>query len=436
MKRILALFVLSVAPYILQAQPVDMTPLKREFELSPVLAKHFYGFCLYDLDSNRFLLGINEGKYFTPASNTKTFTLFAALKYLGDSIPGLHYVERGDSLIFWGTGDPTFLHSKLESGKVFQFLKQSNKKLFYSTESQSDEPFYRKGWSIEDYQEYYQPEVRTFPIYGNVVTFKERGGSLAVTPSYFEEFIKTSDNGNAEAFTLTRAFDTNTFFKSRAVPPRGYVNEKPFKNDVALFIRLLRDTLKKEIQTISYGKPSTYSTVYSNDTRTVLREMMLPSDNFLAEQLHMMIALQRYGKFSTAQLRKEMDAAYFSSFTDPIVLEDASGLSTYNKVSPRSMVELLLLLKGMVATVEELRHFFPAGGVDGTLKRAYSLNNGEPFVWAKTGTISSVHNQSGFIKTRSGKNLAFSFLNANFLGSERPIRQEMVRIITFIREHY
>src|SRR5690606_36604443 len=176
-----------------------------------------------------------------------------------------------------------------------------------STESQSDEPFYRKGWSIEVYQEHYQPEVRTFPIYGNVVTFKERGGGLAVTPAYFEELIMTSDNGNAEEFTLNRASDTNTFFKSRAVPPRGYVNENPFKNYVALFIRLLRDTLKKEIQTISYGKPSTYSTVYSNDTRTVLREMMLPSDNFLAEQLHMTIALQRYGKFSTAQLRKEMD---------------------------------------------------------------------------------------------------------------------------------
>src|SRR5690606_22494540 len=143
-----------------------------------------------------------------------------------------------------------------------------------------------------------------------------------------EEFIKTSDNGNAEAFTLTRAFDTNTFFKSRAVPPRGYVNEKPFKNDVALFIGLLRDTLKKEIQMISYGKPSTYSTVYSNDTRMVLQEMMLARDHFLEELLHLMIELQRNGKFSTAMWRKEMDAAYFSSMTDLNVLENVSNLST------------------------------------------------------------------------------------------------------------
>jgi D-alanyl-D-alanine carboxypeptidase/D-alanyl-D-alanine-endopeptidase (penicillin-binding protein 4) len=48
---------------------------------------------------------------------------------IGDSIPGLAYVERGDSLIFWGTGDPSFLHPRLDSGKVYNFLKNSDKKI-------------------------------------------------------------------------------------------------------------------------------------------------------------------------------------------------------------------------------------------------------------------------------------------------------------------
>src|SRR5690606_35778639 len=81
-----------------------------------------------------------------------------------------------------------------------------------------------------------------------------------------------------------------------------------------------------------------------------------------------------------------------------------------------------------------LHYLFPTGGVDGTLKSAYSLDGGEAFVWAKTGTISGVHNQSGFIRTRTGRRLVFSFMNNNFLGSATPARKEMVRIMTFIRE--
>jgi len=104
--------------------------LNDEFQKSTVLPKHYYGFSLYDVDQQSFVYNHNQDKHFTPASNTKVFTLFASLKLIGDSIPGIAYVERGDSLIFWGTGDPSFLHPRLDNGRVYNFLKNSNKKLF------------------------------------------------------------------------------------------------------------------------------------------------------------------------------------------------------------------------------------------------------------------------------------------------------------------
>ncbi|MFD1770208.1 D-alanyl-D-alanine carboxypeptidase/D-alanyl-D-alanine-endopeptidase [Sphingobacterium suaedae] len=435
MKRLLALCATVFTISSLYAQTIDITPLRRQLETSPILAKHFFGFCLYDLDSNRFLLGINEEKYFTPASNAKIFTLHTALQSLGDSIIGLHYIERGDSLIFWGTGDPTFLHNRLDSKRVYQFLKNSDKKLFYAPSKQMEEAFYRKGWAIEDYDEYYQPELSGFPIYGNVVTFRERNGQLECSPSYFQQAVETVYNGEGK-FTLTRVFDRNWFTKSANRPPRHYVNEKPFRYSEELFVQLLQDTLRKNVTRINYSKPANFKTVYSTSTKDVLREMMLPSDNFLAEQLQLMSALVRYGDFHTLRLRHEMQREFHRAFTDEITLVDGSGLSTYNKVTPRSMVEILLLIRAMIPDAAQLHRLFPTGGVDGTLKRAYALDRGEPFVWAKTGTIHAVHNQSGFLLTRSGRNLAFSFLNTNFLGSESSIRKEMVRIMTFIREHY
>ncbi|MEO6631429.1 MAG: D-alanyl-D-alanine carboxypeptidase, partial [Mucilaginibacter sp.] len=82
--------------------------IKRQFTHSAIMSDHFTGFALYDLDNKKMVCELNSDKYFNPASNTKLFTFYICLKMLGDSVPALKYVTRGDSLIFWGTGDPSF----------------------------------------------------------------------------------------------------------------------------------------------------------------------------------------------------------------------------------------------------------------------------------------------------------------------------------------
>lgn len=408
--------------------------LNELFQQSQVLNKHYYGFSLYDMDSNQFVYDYNADKHFTPASNTKVFTLFTALKLIGDSIPGLAYIERGDSLIFWGTGDPTFLHSKLDSGKVYNFLKNSDKKLFFSS-SPTQEPTYRNGWSIEDYEFYYQPEVSIFPIYGNVVQFREEDGNLRLTPSYFDrDVVKLSDT--TTKYRIHRALENNRFEINELPLPENYVNEKPFRPSDSLFVLLLQDTLKREVGLISKPLPQDFKIIKSIATREVLRAMMLPSDNFLAEQLNMVAAFMKYNSFKTEDLRKYMKNTYYSQLSDSIELRDGSGLSSYNKITPRSMVEILLQINNDIKDEAAKLYLFPAGGLEGTLKNVYPTPEGKPFVWAKTGTINSVHCQSGYILTKTGKRYAFSFLNNNFMGSSSPVRKEMVRIISNIYENY
>lgn len=409
--------------------------LGRLFAQSPLLQKHYYGFSLYDLDSNKYVYGHHADQHFTPASNTKVYTLYTALQNIGDSIPGLQYVERGDSLIFWGTGDPTFLHPKLDNGRVYNFLKNSGKQLYYQPQYNPDGP-HRNGWAIEDYNYYYQADIVPFPIYGNLVRFAAEEGALRAYPNYFEQTI-ADHHKTKKTFSIQRQIGANVFeWRGNGIPKR-YTTYKPFVWSDSLFTKLLADTLHLPVNTLKDNrKYDDVCTLYSTSRNTVLREMMLPSDNFLAEQLTMVAAHLRYGQFLTDSLRKEMNDLHFSGFQDTIRLYDGSGLSVYNKITPNNMISLLLALNEQIADDYELRMFFSAGGVDGTLKNAYQLDKSGPFVWAKTGTLNSVYCQSGYLVTKSGRKMAFSFLNNNFIGSPSPVRREVVRLITYLRENY
>jgi D-alanyl-D-alanine carboxypeptidase/D-alanyl-D-alanine-endopeptidase (penicillin-binding protein 4) len=90
--------------------PSSVFSLDQAIDTSKVLGTGFSGVHITDLNTSEVIFSRNASKYFVPASNTKIFTLWASLNYLGDSIPALKYIETDTSFTFWGTGDPTFIH--------------------------------------------------------------------------------------------------------------------------------------------------------------------------------------------------------------------------------------------------------------------------------------------------------------------------------------
>src|SRR5687767_9385824 len=121
-----ALFVLY------SCSPISRSRLHKAFNETEHTFSDHTGFVLYDPDLDKTVFDFNGARYFTPASNTKIFTFFASLKILGDSVPALEYVQRNDSLIFWGTGDPSFLYKEVfyDSG-VYHFLKSAPGNLYF-----------------------------------------------------------------------------------------------------------------------------------------------------------------------------------------------------------------------------------------------------------------------------------------------------------------
>src|ERR1041385_414875 len=153
------LFINSAA----DAGKIRKRKIRKLFKHSLIVNDHFTGFALYDMDAKKMIYELNSDKFFTPASNTKLFTFYTCLKILGDSIPALKYITRNDSLIFWATGDPAFLHTDLKGVKGYDLLKNSDKKLFFST-GQYQNDFFGNGWAWNDYNDDYQAEITELPM--------------------------------------------------------------------------------------------------------------------------------------------------------------------------------------------------------------------------------------------------------------------------------
>lgn len=429
------LFALSIESSV--SQTIRPRKILKTLRSSTVLADHFTGFALYDLDKRKMITGLNSDKYFTPASNTKLFTFYAGLKLLKDSIAGLHYIERGDSLIFWGTADPVFLDQKFLDQNVLQKLMSSEKKI-YRVGGVYKGDFYGVGWNYDDYNEYYQPEMSDLPIYGNIINVSEnRAGDLDMYPAFqadgsFSQLIDTSLNSGR--YKIKREILNNIFHIPSQKAPVGFKQQIPFKLTAELHNKLLKQQISAFSGSIKYSKPDIYKTWYSIPTDTLYKRMLLPSDNFIAEQTLLNIAASRGIEMNTSVVIEYVNKNFLADLPDKPVWVDGSGLSRQNLFTPRSIVKLCEKIYDEIGDENRLFDLLPQGGKSGTLKNLFKSE--KPYVFAKTGTLSNNHNLSGYLITSSGKRLIFSFMNNNYTRAIADIRSEMEKIITEIYKNY
>ena len=419
------------------AHQITRHKVARIFNETKINQDHFTGFVLYDQDKKKTVYQKNADKYFTPASNTKLFTFYTALQMLGDSVPGLRYLVKNDSLIFWGTGDPSFLHSILKSTKAFDFLKSSTLKLCYSASNYMGN-FYGAGWPYNDYNDYYQVDITAMPIEDNVAFIDaDPQGNLQIKPKYLKMYLQVDTSFHPKNYRVKRALEENKFVYPAGAIPTKFHQEIPWKTSASLTLELLQDTLKKQIQLIQMQMPASAKTLYSIAADSVYKQMLLPSDNFVAEQLLLVCSSTLPGGvLSTENAIAYSKKNFLNDLPDEPQWADGSGLSRQNLFTPRTMIALLQKIWDKVGNEQKLHSLLPTGGVSGTLKNAYKTDNGVPFVWGKTGSLSNNHNQSGYLITRKGKRLLFSYLNNNFTRPTAQIRAEMVRVMTEIHNRF
>jgi D-alanyl-D-alanine carboxypeptidase/D-alanyl-D-alanine-endopeptidase (penicillin-binding protein 4) len=411
------------------AEKPKQNPLDSTFTSMEATFQDYTGFVLYDPEEQKTIYSFNGDRYFTPGSNTKIFTFYTCLNLLRDSVPALRYMQVKDSLIFWGTGDPTLLYKNvLPSDKVYNFLKRSKKKLYFSN-SNFNTSHFGEGWAWDDYNDYYSTERSPLPIYGNIFWMEINGGKSVLKPKFFKKFGTTGPKKYRPK--IERKIENNefTFYPGR----KADTLDIPFHVDAELIANLLADTLNRSVKWINRPMPTNAQVLYSVTPDSLYKVMMQESDNFIAEQLLLVCA----GIVSdTLQPEIAIDYAlknFMMDFPDKPLWVDGSGLSRYNLFTPRTIAQLWDKIYKL-APRERLFPLLATGGVSGTIKNWY--RGEQPFIFGKTGTLSNNHCLSGFLVAKSGKVLIFSFMNNNYVATTTAIRTEMQLILKDIYEKY
>ncbi|NBC24275.1 MAG: hypothetical protein GVX78_01505 [Bacteroidetes bacterium] len=393
---------------------------------SQSLDNHFQGLVIYDPESQQTVFEYQGEKLFTPASNTKILTLRAALESLPDSFPLYEQLEAGRSIYLRGTGHPALFHPDFDTywqEASLQLMLRGFDSLFLYQGPNRVKRF-GSGWAWDDYPYYYQAERSPFPIYGNVfyVEWDSLRSEIQVEPEHLGQFSRIR-LGKGSEISLKRDEFINEFsVRVGAQTPHETRRSIPFIVEPYLVSRLWEDKMNRLFLTRYEAPTGKWIPKAKFPMDTVLRKMMWESDNFLAEQILLMV-----GKALTDTLQTTAAINAILPDSSTIRWVDGSGLSRYNLVSPAYLVSELEQIQKRLGW-GGVQNYFPANGLQGTLKNRYTEKK-QPYIYAKTGTLSNNYNLSGYILGKSGKWYIFSYMHNHFLGSPKQIQDEIEEIL-------
>lgn len=417
---------------------------------------------VYDLQKDSLLFATNEKLLLHPGSNQKILTTAAALLFLNEEYEfttGLYYdgeisgsVLKGN-LYLKGGLDPDLRKEELElfldeiKDKGIETIEGN----IYADVSLMDDNFWGQGWMWDDDPWSDFPYFTALNINDDcvkIVIAPTAIGKKASVKIYPPSLFYTFEN-NLITHTLESHYTVMRNWKNRsnhfAISGSINVSEEPdtmflnLTNTNYYAVTLMKEILYRE-EIITLGITDTSVTpedaVLLGEIKRTLGEVIINlnknSDNLSAEMvLRALSSLNMKSRYSAKGGIYWVDSLITLAGFNPknYRIVDGSGVSHYNLVTVELIIGILkYFYKEKPKLFDLLYNSFPVAGVDGTLKRRMKSGYAFGNVKAKTGTLSGVSALSGFVKNKSGGELAFSIFVQNFVGSTRRARNLQDRI--------
>lgn len=168
----------------------------------------------------------------------------------------------------------------------------------------------------------------------------------------------------------------------------------------------------------------------------IVRVLNKVSQNLHAEILLRTVAKEKTG-IGSLSAGLQLEQKFLTSIGIPVgdvLVDDGSGLSRENLVTPRAIVALLEYVEQQPWGSAFLSTL-PVAGLDGTLQHRMGDTPAEGRIQAKTGSVARTQAMSGFATTANGEHLIFSMFDNHNGGPGRVAEKTLDAIAVAMVQH-
>ena len=453
MKRYCLLILLVVLSCVVKAQSLQQR-LDSLLQNDPILKTSEVGISVFDLTTGEQLFQYQDEKLYRPASTEKIVTSVSALATLGTDYTmdtRLQYTGKIENdtlkgnLYLIGGFDPEFMDEDLDS--LIDVIARSGIRYITDTlvadVSMTDSIYWGSGWSWDDVPASFQPYMSPLMLNRGCVdvtvipTQKDSLPQVVCIPAsdyYLVDNDGVSRQPQAGPLKITR----NWLHHGNLIHISGNVTKETTRtlsiyNSKEFFFRTFTKRLKErgvDFNQIAFAdcpendSLTVVSTLFTlkRPIGEVLKQMMKESDNLCAESMfyHMAMKHAQHKRVSDNDGTDAINHFIKESLglnPDYYNIVDGSGVSLYNYISPRLLLEYLKYAYYHADIFQPFYEALPIAGIDGTLEHRMKKGKAYNNVHAKTGTVTGVSSLAGYAKTPNGHQLAFSIINQNVMKS-------------------
>jgi D-alanyl-D-alanine carboxypeptidase/D-alanyl-D-alanine-endopeptidase (penicillin-binding protein 4) len=439
------------------------------------------GFCVYDLQADKMLFSYQANQSMVIASILKLSTTSAALQILGTNFrfeTHLEYdgkIENGilkGNLYIKGGGDPTLGKDSMD--KLMKEWTEAVKKqgirqidgAVIGDASIFEEHLAPDNWAWSDIGNYFGAGACGLSINDNYIELYFNSGKKEGDPTQFLKYeplidelefvneIKTGALGSAdEAYIYASPYSYAPRYMKGTIPPNrsNYIVKAAIPDPPLFCAKMLTKYLK--VSGISITKEPTTDRLirlkkismakdrksFHKNLSAPLKEIVLQTNtrsiNIYAESMLKMIGLYKKGKGSTEVGREAIIDFWRSKQIDMngFFMEDGSGLSHYNAVTPLQLTQILVATY-KTPIFKEFYNSFAIAGKTGTARYLLGGTSAEGNMRAKSGSLTRVRSYAGYVNTKSNHLLAFVIVANNFSGESRDMKKRLERVLAILPE--
>lgn len=453
-------------------------------ELQKILQQPEYknatvGIQFVDLENGLPLFELNPEKLMIPASTLKIVTSAAALEILGAGYRFKTKVgfigeilksnELKGDLVIIGGGDPTlgseyFRNNELNDSFINVWIQKIKTAGIHKVNgdiildgSVYDTEKIPPTWIWGDIGNYYGAGANAFTCYDNLfrIIFKSPAGVgektdiIAVTPKIegmeIINEVVASDDKRDLAYVFGSQLDKNRVIRGTIPKNReAFTIKAAVHHPEKLFTEELLKQLAKEGVFIS-GKvifksvdKNQLQTIYIHESpqlEEIVKVLNHESINLFAEHLVLQIAFEKTG-IGNREKGIALINEYWKSkgiLTESLFMEDGSGLSHFNTISPEQITSILVFMAQKSENREGFFNSLPNAG-NGTLSGFSTEFFPGETLKTKSGSMTRVRCYAGYLKSDSDKKIAFTIMFNHFSGSQSKLIKEIEDLLFSIKK--